>query len=122
MRWTLLLLLVFACGCKKNSADANGYKEGVWYEQVFYISAVDFDLKSVDIISLDDKHISLNGVSFNNPIVPTKLINTDFEKQAELSRYLITSARFKINSNKLPIDFVIVREWAWTVLPNGLPS
>jgi len=111
------IFLFISEGCNR---DDSGYKEGIWYEHAFYISAVNFELKSVDITSLDDKNISFIGIPFTNPNVPVKLINADFDKQAELSCYLIAYAKFQLNSDKIPIDFILVNEWAWTVLPNGL--
>lgn len=121
LRWLLLLLLVATCGCKKDAAGDTDYKEGVWYEHVFYVAAVDLESKLIDITSLDDKNISFQ-VSFYDSIVPEELINSDFDKRAESDTYLIASARFRLRADKTLDSFILNGGWTWTVLPNGLPS
>lgn len=114
-----IMLACFLCGCSDDDSIESDYEKGVWYSQVFYISSVDFEDKTVDIRSLEDKRISLEGVSFYDPIVPIKMIS-DFEKKAAESTYIISSADFRFGSG-YSIDQFVPNGWQWTYLSNGLP-
>lgn len=133
MRWALLLLLVVACGCKKETQGDPyyiDYKEGREYELIFYISNIHQNsftqIHYVDMTSVDNR-MALINTPMDSPLAPTNLTKPDLEETDDLKLYQVAEIKF-IWGRKGPIEEVYTktRDWHWVYgrvedykFPNG---
>lgn len=129
MRWILLLLLIFTCGCKKDTHNDPyyiNYREGQEYVQTFYVLSIDSQYKTLTLLSIDHR-FGIASISSDSPLAPQNLTKPNLEETDDLKLYQVADFRFVFDT-KSPAEEVYtkIRDWHWVYgrvedykFPNG---